>query len=144
VRIPAAIQEMVLRYFGEAAIPDYSSTPRIIARDPYRPVRESLSARFNVVDYTDVNVDLGLVLALEGREDEATVRLSVVGPFALITNSAGHVISPPDLTGPLRDEGFQFLDRETLELPVTYWAPETEASLYDFIFEFDEGFPWSR
>jgi hypothetical protein len=144
VRIPAAIQEMVLRFFGEATLPDYSSTPDILARDPYRKVRNSLSSRFDLVEFTDVNVDLGIVLALGNHKDQATVRLSVVGPFALITNSAGQVILPRDLTRLLRDEGFQFLDRKTLELPVPYWSPEVEVYLYECIFEFDEGFPWAR
>jgi hypothetical protein len=144
VTIPAAIQELVIRYFGEAAIPSYARTPGLLARDPYRPVRAELARSWTFSDLTSADLDLGFVWAFEGHPDLPTVRLSLGGPYALVTNPKGEVIRPPDIVEILERQGFVLLDRELLERPFTFWEPEYEAPLYEFIFEFDEGFPWAR
>lgn len=142
MRIPAAIEEMVVRYFGSSALPDYSRTPELLTREPYNAVREQLSTLSPVVDLTDINRDLGFVYVLD-RPNGPTVRLSVVGPFAVVTDEDGAVVPPEDVSTLLVAEGFQLLDERTLELPVRLWSG-FERPLYEFVFEFDEGFPWDR
>lgn len=142
--IPPAIREMVYRYFGAGAHPDYAKTLPIMQRDPYRKVREELAQHWTLRDITDYNSDLGFVYALENHEDRPTVRLSLVGPFSVITDPTGEIISDPHLDEILASNGFSSLEREILELPVDIWEPEARGCLYEFLFEFDEGLPWAR
>jgi hypothetical protein len=144
VTFPSAMRELVIRYFGEGPVPDFSRTPAILSRDPYKNVAVSFSRLGEVSDITSVDSDLGFVYAIAGHPDNPTIRLSVVGPYALVTNEVGKVIYPPDVVDLVRREGFVFVDRDVLERPFTYWAPAFVAPLYEFIFEFDEGFPWAR
>lgn len=144
VTIPAAIEEMVIRYFGNGEYPSYARTPHILQRNPYRRVRERFSRLSDVLDVTSIDSDLGPVIVFPGRSDKATVRLSLVGPFALVTGEAGQPINPPDLTDILVQECFQILDRDILERVVEYWSPVFEGVLYELLFEFDQGLPWAR
>lgn len=135
---------MLVRYFGTAASPDYSATLAILARDPYREVRQQLASYWPVVDLTDPNSDLGFAYALEGHDELPTVRLSVVGPFATITDVRGGDAFDDTLESLLSAAGFAMLRRQVLEIPVTFWEPEATGCIYEFLFEFDQGLPWRR
>lgn len=138
--------ELLVRYFGTATAPDYGRTPELLARDPYRRVREQLQALCaRVLDLTDLNYDLAAVYALEQRSGLPTVRLSLVGPYAVVLGPKGDLHDDKDVAALLAGEGFQVLrDRELLEQPVHYWGPEFIGPLYEFLFEFDQGLPWRR
>ena len=144
VTIPAAMTELVIRYFGDGEVPNYGRTPPILLRDPYRPVRDEFASSWTVLDYTSFDSDLGFVWAIVGHSNTPTVRLSVVGPYALVTSPEGEVIRPPDLIEIIERQGFVLLERELLEEDVALWEPGYQVSLYELIFEFDEGFPWAR
>ena len=144
MKIPAATAEMVFRYFGVGSSPDYSATLGIISRRPYENVEEILAARWALTDLTDYNYDLGFVYALTDHQDLPTVRLSVVGPYAVIIDPQGRVVDTVDVAAILNSEGFEVMNKEVLELPVDIWKPEVGGCLYEFLFEFDQGLPWDR
>jgi hypothetical protein len=144
VTVPVAILELILRYFGLAATPDYSATLAIMRRDPYRPVREALATLWQVLDLTDYNSDLSFVYSMVGHPSGVTVRLSLVGPYAVILSPSGDVVAVDEIAEIVREAGFVLLGKELLEVPVTAWSPEVEGSVYEFLFEFDQGIPWSR
>jgi hypothetical protein len=144
MNIPPAIKEMVQRYFGENAYPDYSKTLRIMQRDPYGDVKEEFSKFSEIIDITDYNSDLGSVLILKDIGDQPIVRLSYVGPFAVVTDSTGSIMRNRTIDDILTASGFSLIQKEILELPVRIWEPEVEGRLYEFLFEFDEGLPWAR
>src|SRR4051794_14977246 len=91
--IPAAIHEMILRYFGSGSSPVYGATPRILMRDPYRVVRARLQRIWDVFDFTDLNYDLGCNFILRDHSPGASVRLSAVGPFAVVIGSDGNLLT---------------------------------------------------
>jgi hypothetical protein len=99
---------------------------------------------WEIFDLTDYNSDLGFVYALVSHPARLTVRLSLVGPYAVILTEAGQIADAADVADILHSAGFQLLAREVLELPVTAWSPEAEGSVYEFLFEFDRGVPWDR
>lgn len=87
--ISNAMLELIGRFFGFNAVPDYCRTLSIFERDPYRPVRELLAQSWRLLDLTDNNSDLGFVYSLVDHPAKLTVRLSIVGPYALIVTDAG-------------------------------------------------------
>ena len=142
---PEAILELILRYFGEAALPDFGRTLSIFERAPYRQLRERLVSGGELTDLTDLNHDLGWrwwVL----REDRGPVdlRISFVGPYYLMLDSRGNPTEDAFLQSALVAAGLHCVDRETLERQVTVWEPEASGSIYEYLFEFDAGIPWDR
>ncbi len=89
----------------------YSNTPAYIDRDPHRAVRQRLEKFWQVVDLTDYNSDLSVVYALVGHLGEVTVRLSLVGPYALQLAPDGSIIQARDVSEVLFAEGFEELDQ---------------------------------
>jgi hypothetical protein len=143
--VPSAVLELLLRYFGTAALPDFSAAIDIIARDPYRPLRGRLTERWSLEDSTDIQYDLGWSWWLGAGSRVVNLRLSFVGPYAVLLNSLGTAtIYDDDVLALVRDEGFLVLSREQLEAPVEIWSPEYGGELYEFLFEFDRGTPWNR
>jgi hypothetical protein len=142
VAIPVAMAEMITRFFGSAAHPDYSGMRDVFARDPYRPLRELLSRRWDVFDRSDPNYDLGFVYVLTDHPDRLTVRLSAVGPYAAIVDGNWRFVCDGDVADLIIQAGFRLLDRVQLEEPVLVWEPEATGSVYEFLFEFDQDPPW--
>lgn len=87
--VPSAMLELIGRYFGFGAMPDYSRTLSIIDRDPYRRVRERLAQSWDLIDLTDNNSDLGYVFALANHPDDVTVRLWWSGRMLWYWRTAG-------------------------------------------------------
>lgn len=143
--VPEAILELILRYFGEAALPDFSRTLRIFERAPYRQLRERLAAGWSITDLTDLNHDLGWRWWV-ASEDHGPVdlRVSFVGPYYLMLDGLGLPTEDAVLEGALEAAGLYCIDRETLERQVTVWEPEASGSVYEYLFEFDAGMPWDR
>lgn len=142
--VPAAMQEMIVQFFGSGASPRYDKAGDVFLRDPYRSVREALSKRWRVFDFTDLNSDLAFVFVLQDHLSGATVRLSMVGPYAAVFTPSGEVLEDHHVDELLVSEGFQLMSRQILEIPVQIWASEVKGIVYEFLFEFDEGYPWER
>jgi hypothetical protein len=49
-----------------------------------------------------------------------------------------------ELESVLVRSGFQTLTRGVLERSVDFWESEATGSLYEILFEFDQGLPWAR
>ena len=143
--VPSAVIEMLLRYFGTAALPDFSASLDIVARDPYRPLRERLARSWSLEDLTDIQYDLGWSWWLRIDSRVLNLRLSFVGPYAVLLDGTGTAtVDDDDVLQMVRDEGFLVLSREQLEAPVEIWTPEYGGGIYEFLFEFDRGTPWRR
>lgn len=136
--------EFLLRYFGNGATPNYSKTLSVLSRDPYRPIRERLEALVGCHDSTDYNYDLGTSWWFKREDESWNLRLSFVGPFALLLRSAGEVVTSDPVLELTRSHGFMAQSRTELDLPVRIWEPEVEGCLYEFLFEFDNGRPWDE
>jgi hypothetical protein len=144
--VPAATTELMLRFFGDAATPDYSAAQACALRNAYSSVRESLrEAAWDIEDRTDLQYDLGWSWWL--RRDDITInlRLSFVGPYAALLDAQQTSLAQcTDVEALLEHEGFDVLGLEELRTRVEIWAPECEGALYEFLFEFDRGTPWAR
>ena len=141
---PAATVELLLRYFGVGANPTYGATLDILDRDPYQPVRQKLEREYVLQDITDFNYDLGNEFSLSRGHRHYLLRLSFVGPYALLLGPDGNPTHEETIERIVVEEGFRFLTREELEVPVTIWEPEFSGRLYELLFEFDMGLPWNR
>jgi hypothetical protein len=146
ISVPAAIVELLIRYFGSAALPDFSASQEIAAvRDPYSPLRDRLSLTWQVEDLTDFQYDLGWSWWLRRSNTVRNLRLSFVGPYAVVLDAEGREIdSDNELISAIQVDGFIVLPSEELMAPVEIWSPEYTGSLYEFLFEFDRGTPWER
>ena len=143
--VPSAILELLLRYFGHAALPDYSASLDIVSRRPYQPLRERLMVRWSLEDLTDVQYDLGWSWWLSADVQVVNLRLSFVGPFAVLLDSSGTaMVRDDDVLALVQEEGFVVLTPAQLKVPVETWSPECSGELYEFLFEFDRGTPWNR
>lgn len=136
--------ELLVRYFGSGATPDYSATLSIHARDPYRPLRERLSSIVNIGDSTDLNCDLGASWWFMRGAVAFNLRLSYVGPFALLIQHPGQLPDHDVVLDEVRAHGFVALPMHVVDESVQIWEPESVGSLYEFLFEFDNGTPWSQ
>jgi hypothetical protein len=140
--IPCAWLELLVRYFG-TTVPDYSATLLVAARDPYRQLRDRLvDASLLFEDLTDFNYDLGPVLWVTSGSQKLCIRLSFVGPFAIILDELGRPTSDGALQEILGLEGFLVPTPDQLEMVVECWGAEHAATLFEYIFQFDSGVPW--
>ena len=139
--LPSALVELLLRYFGDLALPNYSAALTIVQRDPYRPLRNRLADAYDLHDSTDLQYDLGWSWWF--HEPNLNVRVSFIGPFAVVLDRGGRVVRDVKTEAILAAEGFVVLDEQALSVPVEIWAPEVEGPLYEFLFEFDKGLPWA-
>jgi len=143
--VPEAMLELILRYFGEAALPDFSRTLKVFDRAPYGQLRARLTVGTSITDLTDLNHDLGWRwwVVREGR-GPVDLRVSFVGPYYLMLDDRGLPIGDAVLEDALEAAGLFRVDRETLERQVTVWGHEASGSVYEYLFEFDAGMPWDR
>lgn len=142
--LPLAVTELVIRFFGDGARPRYDQALPMFERRPYQALFERLTAEWEVEDLSDPNYDLGprWWVTMPGAAS-LDVRLSFVGPYFLILDGAGRPTRSEKVEELLIADGFIQLDRELLETPVRVWETEVEGVAYEFIFEFDQGVPWS-
>jgi hypothetical protein len=108
-------------------------------RDPYRPVRQALADRWELVDRTDPAHDLGVAWFLAGHPLAYTVRLSYVGPYAVVLRGDVPHLDGGLVTDTVRAAGFTLLPREILERRV-----EGGRTVYELLLERDLGLPWHR
>jgi hypothetical protein len=144
IMLPCALVEVLLRFFGDGAVPDYSRTIGIARRDPFRRLKDRLFADLEIDDTTDFHYDLGWSWWFRRGGVPLNLRLSFVGPYATLLSETGDVIVDDPVLDLVRDEGFSVCGEGMLRIPVKIWAPEVEGSLYEFLFEFDNGTPWAR
>lgn len=144
MKVPIAIAELLGRFFGRGDRPNYSGTLALIERDPYAEVREALAGRWRLTEYTDYNSDLSFNYSIEFSATGAEVRLSMVGPYAVVLSTTGEVTDIPEIAEVLVKAGFHLLDQPMLSRPVSLWGPEYELPLYEYLFEFDMDLPWER
>lgn len=143
-QLPDAMRELLLRYFGVAALPSFALTPSVFADRPYQNLRDRITEKWALDDLTDLNYDLGWQWWIHTAPAGVLLRLSFVGPYAVMVDRNGKVSNEDSLEEMVRDAGFTLLCQSELEVRVDIWSPELEGSVYEFLFEFDNGPPWSR
>lgn len=148
--LPSGIDEMLTQRYGHGPYPDYGFILEEISRDPYGNIRRSLEGKYRVLDLTDPNSDASFVYVLIGHPEELTVRLSLVGPFAVLlsprrsrSTAFREVVADAWVEAILSIEGVSVLGKAVLGEQVSL-CPSVTVSLYEALFEFDSGLPWDR
>lgn len=86
----AAVLAAIDSAYGNRLKPTFNFVSTHRARETYCAILSELHRCFDVVDTTDENDDVALVLALRRNERTVTLYLSMVGRFAaLLTNEEG-------------------------------------------------------
>jgi hypothetical protein len=143
--IPDALVELLYRYYGTAELPDFSGSVAVVERNPFQRLRKRLEETWGLLDATEVQYDLGWSWWLRKEDRPLNLRLSFVGPYALLLDATNTTLVEDDeIVKLVREEGFAFLSVDELACPVELWSPEYVGSLYEFLFEFDRGQPWNR
>jgi len=147
----AAIIEMLIRFYGAGTRRDFSDVLGVFVRKPYDAVQADLRRAIgpHVDDITDPNDEVSFGFAV----DDHVLRLSMVGPFALLLRKeggTGHWIpvdsAATDLERKILDiaraHGFQVMGRYELESTAEVWGDEPVTSLYHVLFIAEGDMPW--
>jgi hypothetical protein len=136
-----AFRESVVRAYGSLTTPNWAFVNDAVSRDPYGELARELVGFGDVADDTDVNYDVSFTYIVRRPRRPIVVRLSMVGPYALVLAVADDldapttVIATADDTGSLGEravveflahKGFTLLDRETLERPIRFTIDDAQ------------------
>jgi hypothetical protein len=143
--LPCGLLEMLVRYFGTETLPTYGKTLGVFVRDPYRTLRDRIARLAPIHDLTDGHCDLGWSWWFQGESGKTVnLRLSFVGPYAVLVDDQGNVNETDRILEVVRSEGFIVCTLADLSAEVKIWEPEVGGCVYEFLFEFDNGTPWDR
>lgn len=136
------VLRVVIERYGSLEQPDFHWVKLEYDRDPYAELRETLAARFDLTETTDVNSDVSFVYELRSREGEGvwTLQLSLAGPYAVLIRHQSATPTEAIVDGPRDaisgDEKFivdacqsvecEVLQREILSLPIELQLFDTE------------------
>lgn len=138
----AAFRESVVRAYGSLTTPSRAFVNDAVSRDPHSELARELARFGDVTDDTDANCDVSFTYIVRRPPRPIVVRLSMIGPYALVLAVAGDnpdapptVIATPDDTASqderavielLAHKGFTLLDRETLERPIRFTMDDAQ------------------
>jgi len=147
---PVAVLLQLLRFYGDAAAPDRRSISRVFDDRPYDALLARLGQMGRVVDTTDINEDVSFAWAIEVGSFTWLIRLSMVGPYALVTDYEGRALVGPCGTlidgalAMIEEEGFVLTGRSFNDRGVDVWGPEEGlASCFQALFQMGGEPPWS-
>lgn len=155
----AAFHESIIRSYGSTTNPNWSFVNDIVSRDPYGGVAEELARFGEVEDDTDVNCDVSFTYLVRRPQRPISVRLSMVGPYALVlVVTSDDPDAPLDVVAAVDDadsaderaivelldgQGFTVLSSQTLERSIPFSLDgEQFAPLYRALFSFEGLIPW--
>lgn len=125
--------------------PKYYFVEKRLAEGLYNGLIQSLSERLSVSNTTDPNDDVAICLFLEDGSIALGLKLSLVGPWAVITDPSGGIYALNEVASNgylahLRDElagfGVEVLGQDDVIKKVEFGA--TERTLYEILFSADE------
>ena len=145
------IEDDVRHVYGNLMEPIYSWVQPKYESSPYETVIRSLQvAEADVVEQTDLNEDVSVLLIAKHSAAALVIQLSLVGPYALVRPLSGNDAGAPLTIAPpgapafvavalerLEQGGFTILDRETVLSPIRmmlFNTPLEEATLYQALF----------
>jgi hypothetical protein len=133
---PVAYLEQLRKSYGDPDAPRRDFALAAADREPFARVRSDLSAIGPVLDDTDVNDDVCFTYIV-GQQPPLVVKLSMVGPYAVVLSSRGELLTHPVLAGVLRKHGFILPSRDILEsmVPISFPGRSEPATLYAALFE---------
>jgi len=152
-----AIRRRIERVYGSLDHPAFHFVGAALESRPYAALRERLAARLDLRDDTRPDDDVSFGFVIETREGRRVLRLSMVGPYALllriVTGAPAEVVSAGSALGAdearivaeLARDGIELLDRATLDerIPLAVWStPPDETRLYQALFVDSDVIPW--
>lgn len=150
-RVPVAIIELLIRFFGAGARRDFGEILGVFVRRPYEDVIDDLRRRVtgDIEDITDPNDETSFGYTF----DRYVLRLSMVGPFAVLlrreddtnwwcpVNSAEGDFER-DLVECVSSHGFVLMNTRDLEAQADVWGDEPPIALYRLLFVSEGELPW--
>ncbi|KYF97203.1 hypothetical protein BE20_39475 [Sorangium cellulosum] len=88
---PSQLFQAIMAKYRSLENPDFRWVVEEYERKPYRELERRLVSRFSIEDITDLNNDVSCVFAIspEGSEARWTLKLSLVGPYAVLLRETG-------------------------------------------------------
>ncbi|MGK3985801.1 hypothetical protein WME99_22330 [Sorangium sp. So ce136] len=88
---PNQLFQAILEKYKSLENPDCHWVVKEYERNPYRGLEQYMMSRFSVEDITDLNNDVSCVLAIspEGSVAQWTLKISLVGPYAVLLRETG-------------------------------------------------------
>jgi hypothetical protein len=155
--VPERIREAILRAYGSLDEPTFRFVGEALRVRPYRDILTALARHGVVKDDTVPDDDVSFGAVLETATARYVLRLSMLGPFAVLLRMGGgdgpadvvtagtaHAAEGP-LLADLSAHGFELLDRATLEQAVPLALPKTptgETLVYQALFVDNDVVPW--
>ncbi len=154
--VPERIREAMVRAYGSLDDPTFHFVGEALRERPYRDVVAALARHGPVRDDTVPDDDVSFGLVLELPDVRRVLRLSMLGPFAVLMRLPPHgpaeVVTAETARGAecgivdeLSDHGFELLDRATLEVRAPLTLPKTPREgclVYQALFLDNDVVPW--
>lgn len=154
--VPARIREAMARAYGSLDDPTFHFVGEALRGRPYRGLLTAIARHAPVRDDTIPDDDVSFGAILEGADVPRVLRLSMLGPFAVLLRlppgGRAEVVTAGSARGlerglvdELSAHGFELLDRPTLEEPVALTLPKTpreECLVYQALFLDSDVVPW--
>lgn len=154
--VPERIREAMLRAYGSLDEPAFRFVGQALAERPYRGLLAAIARHGPVSDDTVPDDDVSFGVILDWADGRRVLRLSMLGPFALLLRlppeRPAEVVTAGTARGAERGlvddlsaHGFELLDRATLDAPVALTLPKTppgECLVYQALFVDDDVVPW--
>lgn len=141
------IHSDIVAAYGDILNPNWKFVALRHSLHPYKELLDELSDAYSIVNTTDIQYDWALTLSLRRPGTQIGLRLSYVGPYALITDSTGHILDPllfkrdselKGLSELLGRHGVQLLDSSQVKEQLPFGQDRTLTSLYAILFSDDE------
>lgn len=154
---PDEILQRIMSAYGSLFKPTYWFMSRVVAERPYDALIDSIRSQFEVEDDTDVNYDRSFTYVLQRQRCRWALRLSMVGPYAVVAriDAAWRDIltaTTPDVSEAERwlldkvgAAKLRLLSRRELERPVAlrlYDVEPENVRIYQALFEESDILPW--
>jgi hypothetical protein len=132
--------------YGSLETPNWSFKEKRYKKEPYNGLVKSLAKGGAVQETTDLNDDVSVVVFVgSGNGNGVSVRLSLVGKYACLSNASGVFLSQNDMSNDIQankisekvtDEGVILLNPEELAKRIEFG--EGMVSVYEILFSRDE------
>ncbi|MCP5020836.1 MAG: hypothetical protein GY930_03580 [bacterium] len=131
--------------YGSFEVPRLSGLHKKYRNQPYLSLVQELGEFGEVQETTDLNDDVAVVLSISSPGSTFGIRLSLIGPFAVVSAAEGVLLNYFKYSGlswaqPLLElltsHGVHVIRREELVERVPFG--ESEVSLYEILFSSDE------
>ncbi|MFY0577710.1 hypothetical protein ACN28S_28415 [Cystobacter fuscus] len=153
------IIDVIRSVYGSFENPDFHFVSEALRQRPYKQIASHLERMFKTEEDTDANDDVSFGYILRGHgQQEWVLRLSMVGPYAVVLrlsgNGSAEVVSPGaptleeqalKLLQVLSAQGIQVLSQDELMRPVTLSLYNTDPGnvrIYQALFSDTDVLPW--